>query len=65
MRGEHGVKADRVQPRAWDERRQALHELLRVHDDVGGAVAIGTLQFQHDLALGIAARALVGQPRGG
>ena len=54
------MKADQVQPPAWDQRGQALHELLRVHDDVDRAVAIRAFQFQHDLALGVAAQALVG-----
>lgn len=61
MRGERPVKADHVQTRAWDQRGQALHELLRVHHDVGRAVAIRAFEFQHDLALGVAAQAFVGE----
>jgi hypothetical protein len=61
MRGEHPVKADQVQPRARYQRGHALHELLRVHDDVGRAFAIRAFQFQHDLALGVAAQTLVGE----
>lgn len=61
MRGEHPVKADQVKPRARDQRGQALHELLRLHDGVGRAVAIRAFQFQHDLALGVAAQAFVGE----
>jgi len=57
MRGEQPVNADQVMPRARYQRGQALHERLGVHDDVRRAVAIQALQFQHDLALGVAAQA--------
>ena len=61
VRGEHPVKADLVQPRSWHQRGQALHELLRLHDDVGGAVASRALELQHHLPPGIAAQAFVGE----
>ncbi len=38
-----------------------LHEILRVYDDVGRAVAIRAFEFKHDLDLGVAAQAFVGE----
>ena len=35
------TKADQVQPRAWHQRCQPLHELQRRHDQMRGAVAPG------------------------
>jgi len=52
-----------VKRRARHQRGEALHELLRGHDDVGRAVAIGALQLQYDLAFAIAAKPLVGERR--
>jgi len=43
-RGEHPVEADQVRARARYHGREALHELLRVHDDVDRAAAIRALQ---------------------
>jgi hypothetical protein len=60
MWGEHRVEADQVRLRAWQRGGQALHELLGLHDDMGRAVAIRALQLQHDLALGVAPQAFVG-----
>jgi UPF0755 protein len=34
----HAVEADQVQPRAWHQRRQPLHELQRRHHQVRGAL---------------------------
>lgn len=65
MRGEHPVEADQVQPRARHQGDQALHEFQQRHHDVGGAVAIGTLQLRHDLAFAIAAEPFVGDRRAG
>jgi hypothetical protein len=42
-----------------------MHEFLPRHHDVGGALAIGTLELQHDLAFAIAAYPLVGNRRAG
>jgi hypothetical protein len=49
-----------VQPRARHQRGQALHEFQRRHDDVGGAVAEGALQLQHDLAGAITLEPFIG-----
>ena len=43
----------------------ALHEFQRRHLDVRGAVAIGALQLQHDLACAIALEPFVGDTPGG
>jgi hypothetical protein len=55
------VEADQVQPRAWDQRGEVLHEFLRLHDDLGRAVAIRALQSRHDLPLAIAAQSLISE----
>jgi hypothetical protein len=39
-----------METRARHQSRQAFHELQRLHDDMGGAVFVRTLQLQHDLA---------------
>jgi hypothetical protein len=44
-----------VSVRWWYQCDYELHEFLRRHDDVGGAVTIGAFELQHDLALAIAA----------
>jgi len=44
---------------------QALHKLQGRHHDVGGAVAPGTLELQHDLAGWIALEPFVGNRRAG
>jgi hypothetical protein len=59
MRCQHAEEADQVVPPARYQRGQALHEFLRLHDDLGRTVAIGAFQLQHDLAFAIAAQALV------
>ena len=41
-------------------RGQALHEFQRRHDDMRGAVAVGALQLQHDIASPIALEPFVG-----
>jgi hypothetical protein len=43
---------------------QTLQELQRRHDDMGGAVAVGALELQHDLAGAIALEPFIGN-RGG
>ena len=43
----------------------ALSELQRLHDDMGGAVFVRTLQLQHDLAGTIAFDLFVGDSRSG
>ena len=44
---------------------EPLHELQRRHDDVGGPVAVGTLELQHDLARAIAFEPFVGNGEAG
>ena len=60
---EHPVEADQVQARTRHQRRQGLHELQRRHHDVGGAVSVGALQLQHDLASAVALEAFIGNGR--
>ena len=60
---QHAVEANQVQPRAWHQRGQTLHELQRAHDQVRGAVAPGGLQLQHHLTGSVGLYALVGQCR--
>ncbi len=43
-------KRNQVQPRAWHQRRQPLHELQRRHHQVRGPVAPGGLQLEYHLA---------------
>src|SRR5919106_999065 len=62
---QHAMEADQMEPRARHQRRQALHELQRLHDDMGGAVFVRTLQLQHNLAGAIALEPLVGDGRPG
>ncbi len=59
------MEADQVQARARYQRGQALHELQRRHHDVGGTVAVGTVQLQHELAGAIALEPFVGYSRAG
>ena len=62
---QHPVEADEVQPRARHQGGQALHEFQRRHDDVGGAVAEGALQLQHDLAGAITLEPFIGNGEAG
>jgi len=41
----------------------AIHELHRLHDDIGGAVLVRTLQLQHDLAGAVTLDPFVGDGR--
>ncbi len=54
------MEADQMQVRARHQRGQTLHELQRPHHYMRGAVAVGTLQLQHDLAGAITLDAFVG-----
>ena len=47
---QNAVEANQMETRARHQGRQTLHELQRLHDDMGGAVFVRTLQLQHDLA---------------
>ena len=49
-----------MQPRTWHQCGQALHELQWRHHDVGGAVAPGAFELQHDVAGTGALEPLVG-----
>ena len=46
-------------------RGQALHELQRRDHDMGGSVAVGTLELQHDMSCWIAFEPFVGNGRAG
>ena len=54
----HGSESDA----AWGAApvRPGLQELQWRHDDVGGAVAVGAFELQHDLAGAVALEPLVG-----
>lgn len=45
------------------QRRTPTHESLWRHDEVGSAVARGSLEFEHDLTRSVGLHALVGQCR--
>ena len=62
---EHAMEANQMQPGTRDQCGQALHELQRRHHDMGGAVALGALELQHDLAGWIALEPFVGNRRAG
>ncbi len=57
------MEANEMKPRTWDERGQALEEFQRGHHEMGGPIAIGSLELQHDLAGWGAAQAFVAQGR--
>ena len=54
------MEANQMQPGARHQCGQALQELQWRHDDVGGAVAVGAFELQHDLAGAVALEPLVG-----
>ena len=62
---QHAVEANQMETRARHQGRQTLHELQRLHDDMGGAVFVRTLQLQYDLAGAIALEPFVGDGRPG
>ncbi len=39
-----------MEPGTWDERRQALEEFQRGHDEMGGAIAIRGFELEDNLA---------------
>src|SRR3954452_2087428 len=59
------MEANQMQPGTRDQCGQALQELQRRHHDMGGAVAPGALELQHDLASAVALEPLVGNRRAG
>ena len=61
-RGSQGIRCKRGRGTRGS---QALHELQRLHDDMGGAVFVRTLQLQHDLAGAVTFEPFVGDGRSG
>jgi hypothetical protein len=57
------LEADQMETRPRHQGSQALHELQRLHDDMGGAVFVRTLQLQHDLPGAITFKPFVGDGR--
>ena len=62
---QYAMEANEMETRARHEGGQALHELQRLHDDMGGAVFVGTLQLQYDLAGTVMLETFVGDGRPG
>lgn len=58
---QHAMEAIQVQPRAWHQRRQPLHELQRRHDQMRGAVAPGCLELEQHLPGGVCLHKFVAQ----
>ncbi len=54
-----------MQPRMRNQRSQALHEFKRGHHNMRGAVLVGRLELQHDIAGAIAFKPLVSNGRAG
>ncbi len=46
---EYPMEADQMQARPRHQRGQTLRQLQRRHHDMRGAVAVGTLQLQHNI----------------
>src|SRR5262245_42141056 len=65
VRRQHTVETDQMETRARHQSRQAFHELQRLHDDMGGAVFVRTLQLQYDLAGAVTLEPFVGDGRPG
>src|SRR3954466_4109310 len=59
------MEANQMQPGTRDQCGQTLHKLQRRHHDMGGAVAPGTFELEHDLACAIALEPLIGNGRAG
>ena len=49
-----------MQPGARHQSGQTLQELQRRHDDMGGAIAVGAFELEHDLAGAVALEPFVG-----
>src|SRR5262245_19835171 len=62
---QHTVETDQMETRARHQSRQALHELQRLHEDMGGAVFVRTFQLQYDLAGAVTLEPFVGDGRPG
>jgi hypothetical protein len=59
------MESNQMETRAGHQGGQALHELQRLHDDIGGAVFVRTLQLKHDLAGAVTLEPFVGDGRPG
>ncbi len=44
------MEANEMKPRTWDERGQALQELERRYDEMGGPIPIRRFELEDDLA---------------
>jgi hypothetical protein len=63
IRRQHAAKPDQVQPRPRHQRRQPLHELQRIHDQMGRSIAPRRLELELHLAGGVELDPLVRQRR--
>src|SRR5215471_2256413 len=62
---QHAVEPDQMETRAGHQGGRGLHELQRLHDDMGGAVFVRTLQLQYDLAGAVTLEPFVSDGRPG
>ena len=53
------MEADQMQPRTRNQRSQTLHEFKRGHHNMRGAILVGRLELQNDIAGAIAFKPLV------
>ncbi len=60
---ERTMEASEIEPGPWHMGGQALHELERGHNDVGGAVPVGAFQLQHDIAGAVEFEPFIGDGR--
>ena len=58
IRCEQAVEPDKVSSRAWNEGRQTSHEVQRLEQNVGGAIAKRVLQFVDHQTIAVAAETL-------
>ena len=50
MGREHAMEANEMEPGTRNEGGEAVQEFQRAHHEMGGAIAIGSLELHHDLA---------------
>ena len=55
------MEANEMEPGTRNQGSQALEEFEGRHDDMGGAVAVGGFEFDHDIAFWCAGQAFVAQ----
>ncbi len=53
------MEADQMQPRTRNQGGQTLHEFKRGHHNMRGAILVGRLELQYDIAGAIAFKPLV------